>query len=213
MRFLRVRSAVIFAGAAIVGLAADAPAAAQQRSVGAKVGLSSSDLDGRSAQSTSRLRGFAAGIFVTQALVQELSAQAEIMYMQKGARVPIAHPGNTATVPLRVDYIEIPAMFRLDARILPNVAVYGVAGPSVAIRVRCEFDDRPCAAATGEAQIRALDWSMTGGAGLSVGRGPLVLSMEARLHVGLGTIDASSTGLERTHQAFGLLAGASMRLE
>lgn len=212
MEHARVRSVAVKLGFGVLAAAVLITPLAAQVSVGVKGGVSHANLGGSDAQSTNTVRGFGGGVFITYALVDELSAQVEALYLQKGARQDIAAPGGANRDVLRLDYIEVPVMLRLDAVPLRGLAVHALAGPSMAIRVRCQLNGHRCPRDAGSTAIRTFDWNMVGGGGFTLGVGRVGLLLEGRYHVGLGTIDETAANLERTNLAFTILAGAVLPL-
>jgi hypothetical protein len=212
MEHARVRSVAVKLGFGVLAAAFLVTPLAAQVSVGLKGGVSHANLGGRDAQSTNAVRGVGGGAFITYALVDELSAQVEALYVQKGARLDIASPGGVNRDVLRLDYIEVPIMLRLDAMPLRGLAVHALAGPSMAIRVRCRLNEHRYPRSAGYAAIRTFDWNMVGGGGFTLGLGRVGLLLEGRYHVGLGTINEPAANLERTNLAFTILAGAVLPL-
>jgi hypothetical protein len=188
-----------------------------QVSAGAKAGLSVASFAGSSIDRVGWRNGFTGGVFVTSALVQDLSFQAEALYVQKGAKL-LASDATTPAGTLRLDYLELPVMLRVDLPIVADrVLLHGMAGPSVAVNLRCALihaghgGPRDGCAGAG-VNVRSLDWNMVGGGGISLDLGGAALLVEARLHIGLSTIDDRPADLDRTNQTFSLLGGVSVPL-
>ncbi|HYW30725.1 MAG TPA: porin family protein [Gemmatimonas sp.] len=95
-------------------------------------------------QSTARRLGFQVGAFLTVPLRGALSFQPELHFIQKGAttsitvdvdeQVPLA-----ADLEVRLAYVEVPLLLRLDLGSGARFRPFLVAGPSLGLRVGCEL--------------------------------------------------------------------------
>ncbi|HEX6307108.1 MAG TPA: porin family protein [Longimicrobiales bacterium] len=198
------------------GVAAAMLTAAQplwaQVAIGGKVGPNYASFSGEAFDDVSGRGGWAAGMFTTWALVEELSFQAEALYQQKGADVRLAGSGYGVDL----DYAELAALFRLDVRPFGSgLTLYVAAGPAAAVNVRCGIDDgaggRGCDDPDLDLSVRRFDFSMVGAGGFALPLDRLALFIEGRYSIGFGHIDAGPAW-ERTNHALAVLAGVSVPL-
>lgn len=202
-------------GVAAATLAAASPSFGQA-AIGAKAGVSLASFSGDGFDEVTWKRGYAAGLFLTWHLVEELSFQTEALYQQKGANVRVVDGGSSFGVDL--DYAELAALFRLDVHPLRNaLAVYVAGGPGAAVSVGCRIVDsangtRGCADPDPDLSVKRFDFSMIGAAGLAVPLSRTRLFVEGRYSVGFGFIDAGPVSWERTNHALAVLAGLSVPL-
>lgn len=175
---------------AVVCALAAAPAAAQERGLGAKGGVSiaTHDESGESSPPpfTSRT-GFVAGAFYTLPITSWLGVQAEGLYSQKGVKSDL----NGIKTTLAVDYFEVPVLARVRLRGGTH-KVFAEAGLAAAFRLRARTRV-PFAGATEEIdssdQVERLDYGAVGGGGVEIG----ALIFDARYTFGLKDADADTS--------------------
>lgn len=202
------------AGALMIACGTASPGAAQI-AAGVKAGPGAGNFAAADGVGTGWSRGFAGGVFATWRMVEELSFQAEVMYVRKGAKLEFASDNTITSGTLRLDYIELPALLRLDVNLGDVATLHALGGPAVAFRVRCRFTEHPEANASsgscGALDARTVDFGLVGGVGAGVPVGGATVFLEARYGVGLRTID-EGVALERTNHAFAVVAGFSVPL-
>ena len=188
-----------------------------QMSVGVRAGGSLSGFTGSLLDSRWK-HGYTAGAFMTQAMVDELSFQAEAFYAQKGARVTLPGGSTPTAATLDLEYVEVAAMLRLDLPLVPGtLSGHVVGGPAAGLAVRCslrprEADDQAaqdCAGEPANLAVRPFDFGLLGGAGLDLTLTAVILSIEGRYEFGVAAIDKGD-GWERTNQALSVVAGIAI---
>jgi hypothetical protein len=195
--------------------------ASAQTSGGVKGGLSLASFSGSTIEQTTWKGGYAAGVFVTVGMVDELSFQSEAMFQQKGANIGFTERGNRTSAAVHLDYIDVNVLLRLDVPLPESaISVYLMGGPSGSVNVGCTVTttedgtsaDRGCTTSGADMAVRALDFSMIGGGGLRVLLSRAAVFIEGRYAVGLGPIDSGAASWNRTNQAFAILGGISVPL-
>jgi hypothetical protein len=205
-----IRGAVLIAS---LTLASVTPAAAQW-TAGAKGGMSIARFTGSSLDRSEWARGLTGGVFLTTHLVEELSFQAEVMYVRKGAAISLTQGSTRRSGTLRLDYLEVPFLLRVDWPQQRLASLHLIGGPAVAIRLRCSFDDDDstyvtCASGGLPLGTRTLDGGMLGGAGVDLDLDRARIVTEVRFAFGLMTIDTDQD-LGRTNEAFTLVMGIAV---
>lgn len=189
-----------------------------QMSVGVRAGVNHTGFTGSQLDSSWK-NGYTAGVFMTQAMVDELSFQAEAFYTQKGARVTL--PGGTTPTSATIDleYVQVAAMLRLDLPLVPGtLSGHLVGGPAAGLAVRCSVRPRgdgdqaaqDCDGASANLAVRPFDLGLLSGAGVDLSLAAVILSIEGRYEFGVGTIDADGAGWDRTNQALSVVAGIAI---
>lgn len=207
----------IFRSALAIGvfaLIAAAPVSAQSTRIGAKVGLTSATVTGDDAEGAESLNGFSGGVFATFQLSPAFAIQPEVLYMSKGASVDIE---DEFTADLKLRYIEIPVLAKVSfgtGVLRPNV----FAGPAIAFRTGCEIE-----AGDGEfsgtvdcdddeldiGAFKTTDFGAVVGVGFDYDLGSAALLVDARLDLGLSSLDDTGTDADAKNRAWSFLVGAS----
>ncbi|NVB78050.1 MAG: PorT family protein [Kofleriaceae bacterium] len=169
-----------------------------------------------SAEAHAPRRGIASGLFVRYPIVRALLVQAELAYVQKGF--------ETTLPSLRVDYLEVPVLLRIDPlrhRLPVRFAFLGGLAP--AVRARCRqsgsffmngagvpYDDR-CEDAPRVDDMRAyparFDLGLVVGATLAVESPIGVFEVEARSERGLVDNGAWGPGGRTAFESYGVRFG------
>lgn len=95
-----------------------------------------------SANTTASYRaGFQGGIFAQIPMTARFSLQPEVHYVQKGAYFEggLIDPGagSVSNVSLRLGYVDVPVLARVDVGRRTGLHPFVVAGPSLALRMQC----------------------------------------------------------------------------
>jgi hypothetical protein len=143
-----------------------------------------------------RRLGFAGGMFVTLDLLPGLSIQPEVIFTQKGAAAEDADVDWT----LRLDYIDIPVLARLDVG-AAGVRAYLFGGPSFNVNIRArttvDGDDEDIGDDVEKREI-----AVVAGLGLQVGK----FLVEGRWTEGVKNISKDPEEDLRT-RSFAIMAG------
>lgn len=118
-----------------------APCSAQTNvNYGAKVGANFSVI--QTARGTSeRLMAPAGGPLIKVDLSRTLALQTELLYMVKGDRDEILIGEQSADVVIRLDYLELPLLLKLQAPLLGNAEAGLYGGIAPALKIREELED------------------------------------------------------------------------
>jgi len=205
-----IRGAVLIAS---LTLASVTPVEAQL-TIGAKGGLSIARFTGSSLDRSEWARGITGGVFLTSRLAEELSFQAEVMYVRKGAAISFTHGSMPRSGTLRLDYLEVPVLLRVDWPQQRLASLHLIGGPAIAIGLKCSFDDDDsvsvaCASGGLPLGTHTLDGGMLAGAGLDLDLDGARIVTEVRFAFGLMTIDADQD-IGRTNEAFTLVMGIAV---
>jgi hypothetical protein len=206
------RSVVLVGALALVcAVPADA-----QRTVGVKGGLSSARFTGSSLDRVEWARGMAGGLFVTAGIVDDLSFQAEAIYVRKGASISFTTGNVMRSGTLRVDYLEVPVLLRIDWPRNSSTSLHVMGGPAAAIRLKCSYiesdsADVECASGGLSLDVHTFDAGMLAGAGLDLNLNGVRIVTELRLAFGLMRVDAGEDH-RRTNEAVTLLLGLGVPL-
>lgn len=204
---------VLAAGA--LALVVAAPASAQSTRLGLKVGLTSSTITGDDAEGAESLNGFSGGAFATFQLSPAFAIQPEILYMSKGASVDFE---DDFTADLKLRYIEVPLLAKYSFGTGPlRPAVF--AGPALAFRTGCEIEIESGSGAGQSFDCEDDDVDLTAfkstdfggilGVGFDYDLGGAALVLDARLGLGLTSIDNTDSDADAKNRAWSFLVGAS----
>ncbi len=120
----------IFILALVAGVAGAAQAQHSDISLGLKAGGSLSSLVGADAGAYNNLFGFHAGVFANIGLTNMIAFQPELLYSQKGGKLPLPG-GNDLT--RRFHYVDVPLAFHANAN-----GLFFEAGPQVGFLVAAQ---------------------------------------------------------------------------
>jgi hypothetical protein len=197
----RYGRAAIFATLVLVAFVR--PASAQ--GVGIKIGPTFDDFSGEALDFDNRT-GVQAGVFFGGNRDGLLGVQGEINWLRKQTELVADRlESNALTRDIRIDYLQVPVLLRLNAgsRSANGVAAYGILGPAIEVKVADEVEG-----VTLDDGFEGADVSLVFGAGIEAAR----IIVEGRYEKGLRRInDTFSDFAEIKKQAFTLLFGVRFR--
>lgn len=191
---MRELSTLLIAGALVVGLAA--PAAAQKKFLGAKVGFVFAN-HGGDVETGEDNPGFSVGGVFGYKLRRTLEIQLEVEYVQKGTQernegvlIKLNHPYLEILVPLTLIIPVENSDFRLR--------LYGA--PNVAFELSCRFvatdftdtESADCADERIGFETRSVDFGVAFGLGADIPLGPGALTLDGRYDIGLTNINTTT---------------------
>ncbi len=144
--------------------------------------------------------GLNAGVFLKIPLAGMVSLQPEAHYAQNGVSIE-SKTGTIQTLDVKIDYVEIPVLLRLDVG-TGSVHPVFMAGASAAYRIKCQLFasagttslTRDCKVdAATEDTFKKTDFSVVGGAGLATTAMGRSYSLQLRYTYGLTDIATNST--------------------
>jgi hypothetical protein len=179
--------------------------------LGIWAGVTSSTFRGSDAPGPTNLAGFSAGVFTQWRFAPYLALQPEIDFTQKGSDELDAASGSLFTMHIRLTYIEVPVLLRMDAPAVGPLTPFALAGPEVAFKVGCSVvvgglaggfscADLPPAAST--------DFGGVLGAGVAFNVAGRRYGLSARYDAGFTN---AFTGNDAKNRAWTLLLGTVFR--
>lgn len=200
--------------AGVLTLAAVAPATAQSTRLGIKAGLTSSTIVGDDADGAESLNGFSGGVFATFQLSPAFAIQPEVLYMSKGATLDFE---DAITADLKLRYIEIPVLAKFSFGSDPlRPSVF--AGPAIAFRTGCEIEVESGGISgtfdcdddeIGDAAFTTTDFGGVLGVGFDYDMGGAAFVADARVGLGLSSIDDTGSDADAKNRAWSFLVGVS----
>ena len=188
----------------LLGCPTASPSLAQKNfDFGAKLGLSSTGMFGNAVDENSfPKQGFVGGVFFRRNFNPSMSVQTEVLYSQKGTDCTVENiPGLIDTLAIKLDYIEVPILFRYDFAVPMKFKPHLLIGPAVAFNVSARgTTDDGNSFYPDEFDIpntRSVDFSLVMGTGVDFSLGAGALGIDARYTLGLLNAfeDMSSDGV------------------
>lgn len=102
---------------------------------GVKGGVALSDIQSDQTGGSGRRQGFTGGGFVSVGLPESFSVQGEVLYVRRGDKQEINQENNIATSVIKLDYIDIPVLVRIEAPLLGQASMFPYLGPILSIEV------------------------------------------------------------------------------
>lgn len=127
----------------VVGLMAYPVAAASQPLTydwGIKGGINSSDFQSTTVGGGERRRAYVGGGFFEADFSGPLAVQAELLYSQKGDESEVGDGALGTRFRVKLDYIEVPVLLKLQGPLLGNAEANFYAGPAFALKVSESVD-------------------------------------------------------------------------
>jgi len=176
----------------VLGCLAASPSLAQKNfDFGAKLGLNSTGMFGDAVNENSfPKQGFVGGVFVRWGLTPTMMVQAEVLYTRKGTDCTVEGiPGLIDTLAVKLDYIEVPVLFRYDFSVPMKFKPHLLIGPAVAFNVSARgTTDDGSSFYPDKFDIpntRSVDFGLVMGAGVDFSLGAGALGIDARYTLGL----------------------------
>lgn len=181
-------------------LAAAAPVAAQDGAgFGIKGGVRYPDFSTDRLQLDNRI-GWQAGIFFGGNRNGVLGLQGEVNWLRN--ETDIAAVGSIPAGTVRLDYVQVPVLLRLNAGTKPGINVYGIAGPSFEALLRDEVSGFG-GPTHSDYQFENVNVSLMFGGGIEISR----FILEGRYSKGLRTINKNLDVSDIKLNSFAVLAG------
>lgn len=167
---------------------------AQDVRIGAHVGVTSSTFDtGDSHRLGGNRHGLALGVRADVGVVGPLRIETGVSWTEKGAEGTVQGFEEPIAAQVRLRYLQLPLLLRLDvlstAALRPSFAV----GPAVSFEVGCAYEQDPTNVAVVlgcEDPDRAhTDWGLVFGGGLAFDTGRAIILFDARYDAGLRDLD------------------------
>jgi hypothetical protein len=206
-----MRLVAIAIGMTVLG---GASALAQERHVGLKAGVSYARLqiepDTDDGFTDGRIRA-TGGAFAVLPMNPRFALQLEALFSQKGASAKLGNEGE-ATATLKLDYLDIPVLLRIEGPASGSKSFHVFAGPSASLRLsaKSEVEFSGDFLSSGETidvsdEVERFDVGIVVGGGIHIGRR---LVIDGRYSWGL--INANSVEDDPVtikHRVFAVMAG------
>lgn len=202
-----MKKLIVAVALALVVLATQASAGSLgNMRIGVKGGLNINGFYGGEDLETGSRTDFCAGGYVEIPINQTLSFAPEVLYTRKGGKVGFEEPLEK----WRLQYIEIPMLFKAYLPIAPMMKPNVYFGPEVAFRVSgtWEWEEDGETFEEDVEDISNTDVGLIFGAGIGFPVSTYVLSLEARYDLGLSVLDeAEFEPWEVKNSVFSVLVG------
>lgn len=104
-------------------------------SYGAKGGFVFADLQSEQTGGAERRQAFSGGVFGAVGLSESFSVQGEVLYVQKGDKQEFNQEDGIQTGVIRLNYVELPILLRLQAPLLGKANMFPYMGPLFSLEV------------------------------------------------------------------------------
>jgi hypothetical protein len=185
---------------AVVGAFGATDARAQDRG-GVRVGWNAANLSGNDTsdlEDTKVRSGLVVGMYGVVPVASHFAFQPEILYSQQGAKVEDGSDKGT----IKLDYIQIPMLARIQLGTNPSSPVHLLVGPSFGFRTRAEVKLEDVTVDIKD-DTESSDIGLV--TGVAVNAGPAVI--DGRYTWGLRNVDKSGDGSEVKNRVFSISVG------
>lgn len=174
------------------------PVTAQTLYTGIRAGASFATFGGGDSDGLDSYRsGMTAGIQAGYGLSALLQLQAELTWVQKGAKGTLQGFEEPIQVSLSTDYLQLPLLVRLRLPTPGRVQPILLVGPAMSLELDCDAETSTselaltlgCEDSAPGNHGRNVDWSLIMGGGLAVDIMRVTLALEGRYDLGLRTLD------------------------
>ncbi len=160
-----------------------------------------------SADYSSRL-GFGIGAVVDRQLTDRIDLHAEPMFLQKGARIETS---NFVGV-FKINYFEIPLMFRYNFEYNESLLPYAMAGPSIGFLTNAKLDVKDGGEQDENENTKGFDFGAGIGGGVKHPRGNMTFFAEIRYVLGLMDINKEADESKVKNRGLQVVAGVTVPL-
>ena len=181
-----------------------------QTHFGLKAGLNIANLNGSDAGNSDSRTGFLAGGFFAYDFSPMFSIQPEVLYTMKGAQQKENYLGQSVTYTLKLDYVEIPVLLKLNIPLAPGSTVKPsiFAGPAIDFKVnsQVEAESGGQTASADLEDIKGTDFGLVFGGALAFDLSGYDLGFDVRYTLGLTSIDDSGNDADIKNSAISIAA-------
>jgi len=177
---------------------------------GLVAGINSSTVGGSDAQDAKRKTGVMAGVSVVAPVSPGFSIEPELLFTMKGA----GFSDSDASGSVKMNYVEIPVLFRGSIPTSTNARPFFYAGPDVAFRVSCSLEavgqgvggDISCDELESEGvKFKTVDYGIVIGAGASFDVSGKIFTLSLRYDYSLAKLVEDSNTKHRVLSLVGTL--------
>lgn len=152
-------------------------AAPRSMKYGLKAGLGMANLTGDIEGNATKM-GFGFGLFLTYQASPTIAVQPELLYVMKGTK------DDETDAKLKIDYIEVPVLFKYMIPTQGKIAPNFFAGPFIGFKASAKVEDVDAEG------IKSTDFGVTFGGGIDIASGATgVFTIDARYDLGLSNIN------------------------
>lgn len=176
--------------------------------IGIEGGYNSATVSGDAAVDVSHRNAFNVGATLTVPVTAMFGIQPELLFTGKGAAVP-SEAGS-----VKINYVQIPLLARLNLTAPNAVTPYVVAGPAIAFKTSCTLEGSvngtSASSSCDDAGVptSSVDYSVIGGAGLSFTRSSYRATVGARYDYGFKNIAGDAATIK--NRVWSILVGAEV---
>jgi hypothetical protein len=183
-----------WSGALVLLVAVPGAGSAQDVRIGAHAGVASSTFRTDDGHRLDGYRhGLALGVRVDVGVAGPLRLETGVSWTEKGAEGTVQGFEEPIATQVRLRYLQVPLLLRLDLRsnasLRPSVAV----GPAISFEVGCAYEQDPSNVAVvlgcQDPDRARTDWGLIFGGGLAFDAGRAIIIFDARYDVGLRDLD------------------------
>jgi len=192
---------------AVIGLATPSTASAQ---VGVLVGLNMAnvnfDTEGSSFDvNGDRRTGFVAGLAFNLPIQDIFSVEVDALFAQKGAKFNLSAGSLRDTVDVKLDYVDVPVMGRINLPGSGPVRVHLLLGPSFNFKIREKFEQDGLEIDDDEDGVEGVETALVFGGGVHMG----AFRVDLRYGIGLSNIikESDLEGFTGKNRVFSILVG------
>jgi opacity protein-like surface antigen len=154
---------------------------------------------------SSRL-GFGIGAVVDRPLSDKIDLHVEPMFLQKGGK--IKEDSDKAT--FKINYFEIPLMFRYTFQNNASLKPYVIAGPSIGFLMSAKIDVENGPELDQKDDTKSIDFGLGFGGGVKLPRGNKTFFAEARYVFGLTNVNDVEGESEVKNRGLQVVAGVTI---
>lgn len=143
---------------------------------------------GSSSEDYSSRMGFGIGLVADRQLTEQLYLRAEPMFLQKGSKLET----SSITAKYKVNYIEVPVMFKYLFQNSAPFTPYAMAGPSFGLLTTAKFDIKDGREQNEEDNTSSFDFGVGFGGGVNYPYKNKTFFAEIRYLLGLTNINKES---------------------
>ncbi len=211
-QFARPVAALCLSAALLAPTRANAQGATAGVEAGVNIANVSFDLSGASVSLDHRTGGIGGVFFGVDGKNGGLIV--EVLYTQKGTTIGQSGPGFTASTKVKLDYVEIPVLARVNLKASDKVMVHLFVGPAFGIKVKDDIVDtvtenNVTTSETNDANIKGTDVGIVFGGRMDFNK----FLIDARYDVGLTNVnkDTGSDEPKVKNRVFSLMFGVKFK--
>jgi len=177
---------------------------------GIKGGVNLAKIYGDDVESADTRTAGVGGIFLMYAVSDNFAIQPEVLYSMKGAKESGSEEGVEYSSTMKLNYIEIPVLFKLIFPLEGNVTPCIFAGPAVGINLSAKVSSEVLGVEVEmdvKDQTKSTDFGVVFGGGMAFAAGSGSVVLDARYTLGLTSIDDTEDSGDVKNGAISVMVG------